>query len=386
MLDERLLLAAHLAGLGFLPLAVVGAAEHVLPMMLRVGGRPVRAWSALPLLGLGAALALAVSQADRTLGRAALALVAAGVLLVVADIGSLAARAPGTRLLLASRSAVVLAVCHAALALALGAVLLERPGREVLGIRWDRAILVHLHLAALGWLTLLILAVGRTLAPMLALAPAAPPRRLPAEELAFTAGLWLVLGGIGWRVEGLAPAGALLCVTALARFLGLLARVARTHRLDGMEGPLGHFLAGLVLLVQAAVLGFLLLGGWEATSRRLAAYVVLLLVGWAVGVTIGHVGKLLAVSLWTWWPPGPRPRQAALYPRRTWVVETALFALGVELLAAGALAGSAAAARSGAVLLLASAAVALAAAVWTLSRRGLTAERNPLAFPAASRR
>ncbi len=68
------------------------------------------------------------------------------------------------------------------------------------------------------------------------------------------------------------------------------------------------------------------------------------------------------------------------------MVETALFALGVELLAAGALAGSAAAARSGAVLLLASAAVALAAAEWTLSRRGLTAERNPLAFPAASRR
>jgi hypothetical protein len=64
----------------------------------------------------------------------------------------------------------------------------------MLGVSHDRWLLVHLHLAALGRLALLILAVGRTLGPMLA--PAAQPRRHPLEELLLTPGLWLVLAGI----------------------------------------------------------------------------------------------------------------------------------------------------------------------------------------------
>jgi len=48
---------------------------------------------------------------------------------------------------------------------------------------------VHLHLALVGWIALLIVTVGRNLAPMLALAPAAPRRRRPVDEVLLVAAL-----------------------------------------------------------------------------------------------------------------------------------------------------------------------------------------------------
>lgn len=70
-----------------------------------------------------------------------------------------------------------------------------------------------------------------------------------------------------------------------------------------------------------------------------------------------------------WWPPGPRPKQSALYPRRVWLAEAAVFAGGVELLAAGALAGSSGVARVGAAALVAAAVLAAGGAGRTWSRR-----------------
>jgi hypothetical protein len=103
--------------------------------------------------------------------------------------------------------------------------------------------------------------------------------------------------------------------------------------------------------------------------RLLVAYVVLLLLGWAGGVVIGHAGKLLALSLWVWWPPGPRPKQAALYPRRLALVETTAFAVGLELLALSVGFGRPGPARVGAALVCASAVLAAAVAVVVWSRR-----------------
>jgi hypothetical protein len=126
-------------------------------------------------------------------------------------------------------------------------------------------------------------------------------------------------------------------------------------------------LAGAAFLLQAAALGFALLAGTGHEERRAGAYVLLLLLGWAVGVTLGHLPKLLSLSIWVWWPPGPRPKQGALYPRRLAQAEALAFAGGVETLALGAYLGNAATARAGAAVLVAAAglAVAAAASVWT---------------------
>jgi hypothetical protein len=208
---------------------------------------------------------------------------------------------------------------------------------------------------------------------MLALAPTAPRRAWPLEELVLTAGLWLLAAGIAVS-RPLAIAGAVLVVVALGRFAALMLRTARTRRIE-VEGPLAHLVAGVVFLLEAAVLGFAVLVRAVEPGRALTAYVLLLLLGWAAGVTAGHVPKLLSLSIWVWWPPGPRPKQADLYPRRLAQAEALLFAAGVQTLAIGVLVSGAAAARVGAALVAVSA-VLLAAVAADVARRKVTLTRR----------
>ena len=110
--------------------------------------------------------------------------------------------------------------------------------------------------------------------------------------------------------------------------------------------------------------GFLLAPASPSGYRRSsgAALVSAGLLGWAGVSRSGHLGKLLSLSLWVWWPPGPRPKQAALYPRWVWLAEAVSFAFGVEVLAVGALAGSLDVTIAGGMHLLAAAALAITGA------------------------
>jgi hypothetical protein len=360
------LFAVHLVGLGFLPLAVTGAALHVLPTLLRNDASAARGWIALPLLLAGPLLAYAIAYDRETATWIAATVETAGFLLVAWELVALVVRAPHDRMLLASRSGVLLSTFHAAAALAVGAALADRGFRPLLGIPHDRAIGIHLNLAVVGWLTLLIVTVGRTLTPMLSLAPAAGRRRLPVEELVLTGGLWLLVAGLALGERAPAVAGGLLVLGTIAAFAFLTARIGRQHRLEGVEGPLTHMVTGMFFLLQAAILGMGMLLGLDPSPARLTAYVVAFLVGWAAGVTLGHLGKLLSLSAWTWWPPGPRPKQAALYPRRVWLVEAIVFAVGIELLVNGVLGGSESMTLLAGMLLVAAAGAACVGAALTL--------------------
>ena len=192
------LLAVHLLALGFLPPAVSGGAFHLLPVMLRNNLRSERRlWLALPLLAAGGWLvAPGIAYTVPALLWPGATLLSAGLALVLAELGGLVVRAPRGRMLVASRAGVALSLFHAVCALVLGAVVFAHGDATVLGVTHGRWLLIHLHVAVLGWLALLILTVGRTLGPMLALAPAAPARRFPVDELALTLGLWLLAAGI----------------------------------------------------------------------------------------------------------------------------------------------------------------------------------------------
>jgi hypothetical protein len=360
------LLAVHLFSLAFLPLAVGGAALHVLPLVLRGVPGERRGWVAFACLLPGPLLAVGIARHHGALTWASGTLVTAGLALVLAEALRLVVRSPRGRTIVVSRFGVVAAAAHAALGFLLGPLLFSLRWRPWAGIPHDRLIAIHLHLSLIGAVTLLVLTVGRTLVPMLAVAPTAPRRRFPTDEVVLTAGLWVSIAGFAAGERWAVGLGGAVIVVAVARFLALVARTVRTRRVPAVEGPLLHALTGLVFLAQATVLGVILLDR-PGDGRVVTAYAVTLLVGWGVGVTVGHAGKLLALSAWAWWPPGPRPKQSAFYDRRVWAAEAAAFLAGVELLVAGALTGSTAVARGGGALLVLAALLALTGAVRTLS-------------------
>lgn len=371
--------AAHAIGLVFFPFAVVAAVWQLLPVMLRNDPpRPELRLRVVGLLAAGVPLAAAVATDRDRLAAVAATLLAAGLLLLLREVASLIRGAPRGRTLVVSRPAVALAGAHAVAAFALGAVVLADGGPEPLGVPYERLLLVHLLLALVGWLTVLIAAVGRTLVPMLGLAAAAPRRTLPLAELTLAAGLWLFVAGVAAAADPLLAAGTAVMLAGLAAPARLFLRVARSGRIGVREGPVGHVALGLLFLAQAAALAL----GAAANAvddRRAAVTAVLLLgIGWAVGVIVGHLGKLISLSGWGSWPPGPRPKQAELYPHRGWQLETVVFGLGVEALALGVLAGSGMTARGGAALLAVAAATALGCAAETVRRvaRGRSRRRT----------
>ncbi|MFO7573032.1 MAG: hypothetical protein R6W48_10630 [Gaiellaceae bacterium] len=363
------MLAAHLVGLVLFPFAVTAAVWQLLPVMLRNDPPTARLRPlVLVLVVAGAPLAAAVALDETRAAAALAALLAAGLALLLAEIATLVLRAPKGRRLPVSRPAVAIAGAHAAIAFALGAAVLGASGPDPFGVPYERFLLIHLSIALVGWLTILIAAVGRTLVPMLGLAPAAPPRRRPAAELIIAAGLWTYVIGLATETDGLEALGIVVMAAGLAPVAGLFGRVALGAKSEAREGPVVHVAVGLLFLAQAAVIG--LAGALGAVDGRRAAItgVVLLGLGWAAGVVLGHLGKLAALSGWGSWPPGPRPSQASLYPRRLWQVEVGLFAVGVELLAVGTLATSTAIGRGGGALLAVAALVALSGVAETLRR------------------
>jgi hypothetical protein len=365
-------LAVHLLALVFVPFAVTGAVFHLLPVMLRNDvAHPRRLRLALPLLLGGFLVAPGITWTVPALLWPGAVLLSAGLAIVLIELFGLVLNAPGDRTLVASRTGVTLACLNVVAALVLGALVFSHGDDPGAGITHDRWVLVHLHIAVLGWLAMLILTVGRTLGPMLAVAPTAPARRRPIAECTLALGVWTLVVGIAVSSNPVALAGGACVIATLGSFARMMARVARGRRLP-IEAPLAHLLAGVLFLAQAAVLGAAMLLGVVSTQRGIVAYVIFLLLGWAAGVTLGHLGKLLSLSVWVWWPPGPRPKQDALYPRVVWLVEAAAFVVGVELLAIGSLAGAVEPVRAGAVLVVCSAAVAIVGAgtTWRRSTTG----------------
>jgi hypothetical protein len=360
-------LTGHLVTLGLLPFAVSGASFHLLPVMLRNDLPSQRAlWFALLLLGGGLLVASGLGRDAEPFVWTGAAMVACGLGIVLAEVVTLVARAPRGRTLITSRLGVGLSSAHVVAALCLGALVFSEDA-PFAGLSYGRWLLIHLHIALLGWIALLIITVGRNLGPMLAQAPAAPPRAWPLDEFALVGGLWLLLAGIGTESRALTLTGGVIVVLTLARFALLMLRVARTRR-GPLEAPLVHVLIGGLFLAQAAGVGFAIAAGADSV-QMVSGYVVLLLVGWAGGVVLGHVGKLLSLSLWVWWPPGPRPKQAELYPRTLGLAAAATFAVGVESLPIGVFVGSPTLARAGASVLCGSALLSIAGAALTWRRR-----------------
>jgi hypothetical protein len=178
--------------------------------------------------------------------------------------------------------------------------------------------------------------------------------------------------GIGLHLDPLAALGGASLLAAVAAEAVFVAGVVRRRR-RRLEAPALHLALGLVSTAAAAVL---MLGAWAGPwdpFRAATVATLLVLLGLGVGVTSGHLFKVVPMLVWTGrYAPlagaSPVPRLTDLYPAPLATLEVALFAAGLGTLAGGVAAGSAAAATAGAAL-LALAGLAVAAAVgWVLTR------------------
>ena len=236
-------------------------------------------------------------------------------------------------------------------------------------------VVAHAHLAALGWATMMVMAAGYRLLPMIL------PAAVPSERWVWATALVMELGVIGLTVtlylgsDGSRKFGFLV-VCGLAIFVSRVVWMLRNRKpapkaLRRPDFAVGHLAYALLCLILAAALGLTMSNTPPAAWKLEAAmiYGCLALLGFLSQMVVGVENRFL--PLYGWFrsfarkdfeglPPSPhstpyRPIQLLCF--LLWVVGLPLFTVGLALAAATSL-------RLGAACLLA----AVLAGLWQLAR------------------
>ncbi len=372
--------AVHLVGLGFLTVAIAGALQQLVPVLMRrrVGGTVRSAVSAAALAAGAWSLALGLWSAREAAVAAGGALLVAGGAILVADLLLAAVGAARGGTLGPSGAGVLASALWFAVVLAMGALMAANRVHPFLEVDRMRLIAAHAAVAVVGWIGGTIVAMALRLAPMFALAHGYRRGTGVAALAAWHASVAPIALGLGLGVPALAAAGGLLLLAACALALAFTLDVAR-HRRRRPEAPLVHLVLGLA---SAALATGLMLGAWAGAGDPYRAAVpaaILAVVGLGAGVTSGHLFKVVPMLVWTGrfarlaGTPGA-PRLSDLYPAPLALAEQTAFAAGLALLSAGAGLGWEPAARAGALLLLGAALAVAAAAAACVLRPGARRE------------
>lgn len=188
-----------------------------------------------------------------------------------------------------------LAVCFLLLAGSLGFTLALDKSYDFLGGNVLTNLASHVHLAAVGWVTMVVVAVSYRMLPAFLLPKVTLPRDAIWQIYALAAavlglGFTLLLGLRG------APLWAILIVLALASYVDTIARMVGSRRMP-LDWTTRHALAGLVWLGVSAVLGVILsfTGAQSEIGARIAsAYGFAGLLGFISNFIIGMSYQLFA--------------------------------------------------------------------------------------------
>jgi hypothetical protein len=153
-------------------------------------------WVGPPLLGGGVLIASGLGRELEPVVWVGAAALTCGLAVVLAEVLTLVVRAAPGRVLIASRIGVALSCAHVVVALCLGALIFSYD-RPFGGVAYGRWLLIHLHVALLGWIALLILPSAGTSARCL---PRPPPRR--SEHGRSTNSRSSPVSGCFWRASG----------------------------------------------------------------------------------------------------------------------------------------------------------------------------------------
>ncbi len=347
-LTPHLLAVTHLTALGWLTMVAMGALYQFVPVVLDVGVFSERLGKVQFYAYLAGVAGLAYDMGAgrmQTLAWPAGALVLAIGLFLYNMARTLARveRWPltGWYILaaLASLGLVVAAGFTLALNLTLGFVPLSQ-------LAFVEA---HAHLAALGWLGLLVIGVSYKLTPMFALSH-------PFEEWRLGRAVFTLLtGGVAALFTTLVlrlGRGPLLgCWVIIAAGVSLYAwdyaTMLRVRRRRPIDLTQQHNIAGVACLTLATLLGLALVltpADAEVHPRLQLAYAVIALGGWLGLTTLGQLYKIVPFLVWTH-RFAPRtgkekvPLLKDLYPQRLAHAGFVALLLGLVLAVAGIVTG-----------------------------------------------
>jgi len=213
----------------------------------------------------------------------------------------------------------------------------------------------HAHLAALGWVSLMILGVGHKMIPLLTAST-------PEEERRSRRRFWLLNAGIVGLFLSLVTRSRWILPVALAVVLGFasalwrLSRPWREGKKPRLDWSTRHVVAAFGCLALTILLGLTLasglLGENALTARVAVVYAFLGLVGWITLMILGMSYRVIPLLVWLHrYSPivheRPVPRVGELYSERWQVCSFHLLLLGVVLSSGALLLESAAGLRAG---------------------------------------
>ncbi len=287
----------HLVGLAWVTVVALSILIHVIPAFCDVAWR----WPQLARLSVGAVALGAYGLVAGFLwsSTATLAcsssLVALGLAVYLVDAFATLARArtsPRTERAIARALGIVLAMLAATTGIGLAMAWALSSGAGYISAAWPA---IHVHLGAIGWLTVLVMGVSmRTLGPI---AGSKPQRALGhiVSGTAVSVGVIALVIAFGLESTWLEWTAATLCFVGFAVYISdvidALARASVPHR-----PPQAFIGAAALWLVVAAVLGTLTLTGKPYES----AYIFVGLAGWIgqmVNAHTYHIGVRLLITI-----------------------------------------------------------------------------------------
>jgi hypothetical protein len=361
----------HLVGLAWVTVVALSILIHVIPAFCEVAWR----WPRLARFSVGAVALGAYGlvagflwSSTATLAYSS-SLVAVGLAVYLVDGFATLARArtnPRTERAIARALGIVLAMLAAATGIGLVmAWALSTGAAGRISAAWP---IIHAHLGAIGWLTVLIMGVSmRTLGPI---AGTKPRRALGhiVSGTAVVAGVIALAIAFGLASTWLEWTASILCFVGFAVYLSdvfdALARASVSHR-----PPQAFMGAAALWLVVAAILGAFALVGKPDGS----AYVFVGLAGWIgqmVNAHTYHIGVRLLITIARDDEDDETPPDAVLTLPLTWLsfglmqLAIALGTAGLVIAAPMLVALAAAAGVAGWIVIAANIAVA-----WTRARR-----------------
>jgi hypothetical protein len=361
----RLLALTHTVTLGWVTLAIMGASYQLIPIVLEreIWSERLARWQ-LAVLVVAVTGMVAHFQLGTWPGlTAAAGLLAIGIALHLLNVGMSLRGFTGwtftVRLVVLAYGGLALTTLFG-LALSVNRVWPFLPGETFPMLH------AHVHLALLGWVAPMLLAVAARVYPMFFLAPA--PRRWHSflQLWGLTAGVPAVVVGL-LAAPDLLVAGALAVAATAAAHAAWIGEMAGGRKRPGLDWGLRFVLTATAFLAPSAVLGVAMATDRLAGPRVALAYAVLILGGWVSLTIVGMMLKIVPFLVWyrVYSPRAgqePVPTLAQLSWPRAEGLAYVLLTGGVVLLAATVLVGEVAWIRAAGTM-LALGALAFAAAL-----------------------